>query len=598
MSKTQNINNIIYLVKNLVEEATLFVAQDKKVELSSKEKSNIKLLKLDFIPHNLKLEEEIASNIAMVLVKSFKTDPKKIANQIGEHLVKSSYIDSFKVAGAGFLNIKLSKQCYVNGVQFLLKGGDEVLISQVGKGEKVNLEYVSANPTGPLHIGHVRGAVYGKSLATLLKKLGFNVTEEYYINDGGSQIDTLLKSALLRYKQAANNLSNADVKIPTSCYPGEYLIPVGKKIYQQYGKSLIALSEKEACEKIHSITLSAMLSLIKDSLKKLGVQHDIFVSEKEMVDNNYVHDAINILRDKDLCYRGKLDKPKGISADGWIPHEQELFKSSMFGDSSDRPISKSDGSFSYFAPDIGYHYYKYKRGFNKMILILGADHKGYSKRISAAVSAVSDNKATVEVKLCELVNFVEDGEKVKSSKRSGKFLTVEDVLKELDINVLRFIILSRKNDTTLDFDLKMAKLQSKENPVFYTQYAYSRCSSLLRGYKEMFKKPFSVSNIQQNNNWDIIDNKNVAHVILLCNMYPSIIMQVAKNYEINTVVAYVLNLATQFHSLWNGGDGLEVRFLNKDNKSLTDANMTIVVIVKDIIASCLNILGVKAPESM
>ena len=560
-------------------------------------KKKIEALKIDFVPAPFAKEADLSINAAMLIAKILKKSPIDIAKEIGDRIKDNKYISNYSIAKPGFINIKLSQECYIYALKFGSLTNDQDYIPQIGNGEMINLEYVSANPTGPLHIGHIRGAIYGSALSKLLERVGFNVTKDYYINDGGSQIKTLLKSALLRYKQAIEKTET--IQIPESCYPGDYLIPIGKKLAEEFGEELLKIPEEEACTKIRKIVIDAMMEMIKKSMTLLGVRHDNFVSEAEIIRDGYVSEAIDNIKKKGLCYTAKLEKPKSVVSSSWIEEgEQEIFKSSLFGDDSDRVIIKSDGSFAYFAPDIGYHYYKYKRGANKMILIAGADHKGYVKRISAAVSAVSDGNANICVKLCELVNFIKDGKKVKSSKRNGNFLTAEDILDEIDLDVLKFIILSRKNDTVLDFDLDLVKVQSQENPVFYTKYAYSRCLSLLRGYKDIFHKDFSLSEEEEDGNWDLLQNKRVQRIILLCNMYPQVIERAIYSYEINVLANYLIELSGEFHSLWGATKEDGLKFLQKESESKTNKNMMFIVMIKKIISSCMSVIDIEAPDFM
>lgn len=509
---------------------------------------------------------DIATNVAMVLAKSLKISPRKLAEEIANDLKQfSNVIESIEVAGAGFINIKLKNCIWHKQLQDILKAGDSYGNVNIGKLDKVNVEYVSANPTGPMHIGHARGAVYGDALCMLLKKAGFEVTKEYYINDAGSQIDTLCESVLLRYRQT---LGQDIVKIPEGLYPGEYLIEVAEKLKIKYSDELIKDDKKESLKKIRQFCIDEMMSLITYDLSELGINHDVFTSEKKIQEDRKIEEALSLLDDKGLLYKGVLEPPKGKKTDDWEEREQILFKSTNFGDDVDRALKKSDESYTYFASDIAYHLDKYRRGFENMVVILGADHGGYVKRIKAAVKALSNSKADIDCKISQLVNFVEDGKPVKMSKRAGTFTTVKDVVDVVGSDVIRFMMLTRKNDAVLDFDLKLAKEQSKDNPVFYVQYANARANSVIRHCKEDCANAYQAL-IDDNIDDEILSLLNSdaeLELIKLMAKFPRIIESSALANEPHRVAFYLQEIAASFHSLWNKGkDDTYLRFIVANN---------------------------------
>jgi arginyl-tRNA synthetase len=561
---------------------------------------------------------DLSTNAAMVLAKANHMKPHDLAKIIIGLIQDFEEIESLEIAGPGFINMRLKNEVWQNIVLEILSYGIGYGNSNLGQGLGYNIEYVSANPTGPMHIGHARGAVYGDALALLLVKAGYNVTKEYYINDAGGQIDTLAKSAFMRYREALGEA----IEIAEGLYPGEYLKIVGESLAEQYGRDLLAKKEREWIPLVRSFAVDAMLLLIKKDLADLGIYHDVFTSEKNLKDNGKIEDALEIMQKKGLLYKGVLEAPKGKTPEDWEPREQTLFKATDFGDDVDRALKKSDGSYTYFAADMAYHLDKIERGANKMAIVLGADHGGYVKRLQAAVNALSDGKATIDVKISQLVNFMEDGQPMKMSKRAGTFTTVRDVINEVGKDVIRFIMLTRKNDMVLDFDLKLAKEQSKDNPVFYVQYAHARAQSVIRNAKTdapeayalykglLFQEskpgntelraggnmanknpaPFS----QQQAPLRLITSEEELHLIKLMASWPRVIEASAIACEPHRIVFYLQELASCFHSLWNKGkDNATMRFIIKDQPELTAARLATLDAMAKVIASGLFIFNVE-----
>ncbi|QED23222.1 arginine--tRNA ligase [Candidatus Deianiraea vastatrix] len=526
---------------------------------------------------------DISANHAMIIASNMRENPNQIAENIIENLKKHEFSENIADIQniSGFINIKMQDKFWQKIALSVMKD-QNYGFENIGKGEIVNVEYVSANPTGPMHIGHARGAVYGDIIANLLQKCGFSVIREYYINDAGAQIDKVISSVQFRIKQVINN--DFSENLPDKCYPGEYVIDCAKAAIEKFGKDAQNAD-------LRKFIIDYMMSLIKEDLAKLGVYHSVFTSEQAITDANLVEKAVSVLKEKGLIYTGILEKPKHDSNKEWEDREQLLFASSKFGDESDRAIQKSDGSWAYFTPDIAYHFDKFNRGARKMILVLGADHKGYKKRICAAVSAISDSLASVDVKLCELVNFVKNGAPVKMSKRAGNFLTLSDVLDEIDPQILRFFLITKKCDTVVDFDFEKVLEQSKENPIFYIQYANSRCNSLIAKAKtEGFDMPSDFEAFAR-----LINHPKQIEILAKIGQFPRLISHCAKNAEPHLVATYLIDLVGAFHSLWNIAD---FRFIDKNNQDQTKANLVFIACVQQIIKSCLDLFGVRVMEKM
>jgi len=538
---------------------------------------------------------DLSSNVAMVMASRLKQKPKDIALKLKEALLSLPYITAIDIAGPGFLNFKVDVSFWRENLAVILKEGEKYGISNIGHTKKVNIEYVSANPTGPMHIGHARGAVYGDALANLLKTTGFDVTKEYYINDAGSQIDNLLKTALLRYRE---QVLDENIDIPEGLYPGEYMIPVAKKLHEEFGKDLLEKDEQESLKLIRNIVLDEMMQIIKRDLEEIGIKHDVFFSETDLVASGSIPKSIKILEEKGLIFKGTLPPPKGKEQENWIAKEQLLFRSTAYGDEQDRPIQKVDGSWTYFASDIAYANDKIARNFDSVIMILGADHAGYAKRIEGVFDALSNGRMQTEIKLCQLVNYLENGDPVKMSKRSGTFTTVDDVIKEVGKDIIRFIMLTRKNDMGLDFDLQKVKEQSKDNPVFYVNYAHVRSRSILNNAKDTCLKAYEKFQAKSANTSLLAQEEEIELMKMLA-LWPKVLEGAAIHFEPHRVAFYLQNLAGFFHSLWNlGKEKNNYRFISPSDSELTAARLMLVDAVRIVISSGLKIIGVDAMEKM
>ena len=539
---------------------------------------------------------DLATNAAMVLAREAVKSPRVLAELLVEALSSDPDIENLSIAGPGFINLKLKHHVFERVLRAALTEG-----AQYGRGSKktgaVNVEYVSANPTGPMHVGHGRGAVFGDALANVLAFAGHDVCREYYINDAGAQVDVLSRSAYLRYLEALGENIGA---IPEGLYPGDYLKPVGDALVKRYGKSLKSMHEPEWLPLVRDVAISMMMDSIREDLKALEINHDVFFSERSLSSGPRDEIAVFLrdLRSRDLIYDGRLPPPKGQLPDDWEDREQTLFRSSQFGDDSDRPVLKSDGSYTYFASDIAYHASKYQRGFNTMIDVWGADHGGYIKRMQAAVAAVTDGKGKLDVKLCQLVRLLRNGEPVKMSKRAGEFITLRDVVDEVGSDAVRFMMLFRKNDATLDFDLAKVIEQSRENPVFYVQYAHARGCSALR---QSLNTPLAAEREQDITKIDLSLLADEAEMMILRRLaqFPRMMEASAHAHEPHRVAFYLYDLASEFHALWNKGkDDPKLRFVLEDNPAITAARRVLVQALVGVLKSGLSLLGVSAPEEM
>ncbi len=529
---------------------------------------------------------DMATNAAMVLAKPADKQPRAIAEELAERLTSDPRIATAEVAGPGFINIRLVPEVWHDVVAEAIDAGKSFGHSGLGAGVKVNIEYVSANPTGPLHVGHTRGAVFGDALASLLKFAGYDVTREYYINDGGAQVDVLARSAFERYREA-NGLSP---EIAEGLYPGDYLVPVGEALKEKYGDRLLNLPEGEWLPQVRDFATEAMMELIREDLATLGVKMDHFFSEKSLYGTGRIEAAIAELKKRGLIYKGTLEPPKGKLPEDWEPREQTLFKSTEHGDDVDRPIMKSDGAWTYFAPDIAYHWDKIARGFDELIDVFGADHGGYVKRMNAAVSALSDGRVPVDIKLTQLVKLYQNGEPFKMSKRAGTFITLRDVVEEVGADVTRFVMLTRKNDAPLDFDFAKVTEQSKDNPVFYVQYAHARVRSVMRRAETMHLDWSDNAKLEDEAEFTVA--KKIAE-------WPRLVEIAARNHEPHRVAFYLYELASDFHALWNrGNDNPALRFVQEGNAQATAAKIALPRAVAVVIANGLRILGVTPVEEM
>ena len=541
---------------------------------------------------------DIACNAAMVLAKSAGMKPRDIATKLAVKLAQDTRFAKIDIAGPGFLNLTLQPQQWQRTLAHILATGDTYGRSTAGGGQAVNLEYVSANPTGPMHVGHCRGAVFGDALANLLAAAGWNVTREYYINDAGAQVDVLARSVFLRYQEAMGEEID---EIPEGLYPGDYLVPVGQQLAADHDTVFQTLSEDVWLPFVRGYAIDAMLVMIKDDLAALDIRHDVFFSERSLVTSTHdeVASTIAQLRADGLVYEGRLERPKGHDAAEWEDREQTLFKATDFGDDVDRALMKSDGGYTYFASDMAYHRTKIARGFTHLINVFGADHSGYIKRMQAAVKALSGGKADLDIKVCQLVRLLRDGQPVKMSKRAGTFVTLREVVDEVGRDPVRFMMLFRKNDATLDFDLAKVIEKSKENPVFYVQYAHARAHSVLRNARETFPDldPFGaeVANADAS---PLMDAGELDLMRWLA-IYPRLVEQAARAHEPHRIAFYLHDLAQAFHSQWTrGNDSPQLRYIQAGDRLSTTARLALVRACAQVISSGLAILGVGAPLEM
>ena len=529
---------------------------------------------------------DMATNAAMVLAKPASQPPRAIAEALVERLTSDPRIDSAEVAGPGFINLRLAPIVWHDVVAEAIDAGTTFGHSGMGAGVKVNVEYVSANPTGPLHVGHTRGAVFGDALASLLAFAGYKVTREYYINDGGAQVDVLARSVYLRYLEAHGQ----DVAFEDGTYPGDYLKPVGAALKAKVGDAYLERDEAHWLEDVRDFATDAMMELIRADLAAIGVKMDTFFSEKSLYGSGRIETAIETLDHKGLIYRGTLEPPKGKVPEDWEPREQTLFKSTEHGDDVDRPIKKSDGAWTYFAPDIAYHSDKIDRGFDELINVFGADHGGYVKRMKAAVSALSDGRVPVDIKLTQLVKLWKNGEPFKMSKRAGTFITLRDLVDQVGPDVTRFVMLTRKNDAPLDFDFDKVTEQSKDNPVFYVQYAHARIRSVMRKAEEM--------HLDWSDNAKLEDEAEFTLARKIAE-WPRLVEIAARNNEPHRVAFYLYDLAGDFHALWNkGNDKPALRFLQEGDPAATAAKIALPRATGVVISNGLSILGVTPVEEM
>jgi len=541
---------------------------------------------------------DLATNAAMVLAKEAGTNPRALAALLIEELGKDAEIVKAEVAGPGFINLTLRPSVFTAILkEAVLRGLD------YGRGApkpqpRINVEYVSANPTGPMHVGHGRGAVFGDALANILAFAGHDVTREYYINDAGAQVDVLARSAFLRYREALGET----ITIPEGLYPGDYLVSVGTSLAKAHGETLLAKPESEWLPLVRAAAIDGMMAMIRDDLAALGVVHKVFFSERSLQNEggvDAVAETIADLRSRDLVYEGRLPPPKGQKDEDWEDREQTLFRATQFGDDVDRPLLKSDGSYTYFANDIAYHRSKFTRGFAQMIDVWGADHGGYVKRMQAAVKAVTAGQGALDVKLCQLVKLLRNGEPVKMSKRSGDFVTLREVIDEVGRDAVRFMMIFRKNDATLDFDLAKVVEQSKDNPVFYVQYAHARCASIFRQAREAFPDLDLSPQALAGADLARLTDEAEFGIVKLIAAYPRIVESAAAAHEPHRLAFFVHELASAFHSLWNKGkDSPQLRFVNQTDRESTVARLAFVHAVRSVLASGLAVAGVAAPEEM
>lgn len=532
---------------------------------------------------------DLASNAAMVLAKAAGTSPRTLAGAIAPKLEALPGVTGVEIAGPGFINIRLSPEAWRDELRTILREGESYGTSDIGKNERVNVEYVSANPTGPMHVGHCRGAVVGDALARLLEAAGFRVTKEYYLNDAGAQVDALARSLHMRYREA---LGEDIGEIPEGLYPGDYLVPVGQALAAEFGHRYVGRPESEWLETFRERGVAAMLDLIKHDLGLLGIHHDHFASEDKLQKSGSVEKAMEVLRSKGLVYEGELERPKSLDPhDEWEPAELTLFRSTRFGDDQDRPMKKSDGSWTYFGADAAYHFQKAQDA-DHLVNIWGADHAGTVKRVQAAVNALTDGRVDLDVKLIQMVRLFRAGEPVKMSKRAGSFVTLADVVREVGKDVVRFIMLTRRADAPLDFDFTKVVEASKDNPVFYVQYAHARISSLKR------KAADAGVSLDDPVNLDLLDEEELG-LVKIAAQYPRTVEAAAMAHEPHRIAFYLYDLAAAFHALWHrGNDDPGRRFLAENNPQLSRARLELALGIGQVIRSGLALMGVAATEEM
>jgi arginyl-tRNA synthetase len=541
---------------------------------------------------------DLAANAAMVLAKEAGMKPRDLAELIVAGLLADSGVVSAEIAGPGFINIRLKPERFEAVVRDAVGEGPAFGRSAMGGGAKVNVEYVSANPTGPMHVGHCRGAVFGDALAGLLQAAGYDVTREYYINDAGAQVDVLARSAFLRYREA---LGEAIGDMPEGLYPGDYLKPVGVALAANHGPALKSKPESEWLPLVRDTAIDAMMAMIRDDLAALSITHAVFFSERTLHGGNGspIAEAIEDLRARGLIYKGRLPPPKGAPESDWEDREQTLFRATEFGDDVDRPLMKSDGAYTYFAADIAYHRDKFRRGFNTMIDVWGADHGGYIKRMKAAVKAVTGGKGALDIETCQLVKLLRDGVEVKMSKRSGSFVTLREVVDEVGQDAVRFMMLYRKIDATLEFDLAKVVEQTKDNPVFYVQYAHARIASVFRQARAAFgADAFAVQELLAAN-LALLSDEGERGLMRQVAQWPRMIEAAAQSREPHRIAFYLYDVASALHAHWNRGkETAALRFVNDEDRELTRARLSLASSLMCVLGAGLGILGVSAPQEM
>lgn len=562
--------------------------------------NEIDLTRMNVEPPRDPSHGHLATNAAMILAKQVGSNPRALAEEIADVLRQDDAFETVEIAGPGFINLRLGNEFWVQHLEHILSRGKAFGGGETGANAKINVEYVSANPTGPMHVGHCRGAVVGDALANLLSFAGYDVTREYYINDAGGQIEVLAHSAFHRYREA---LGQEVPPMEAGLYPGDYLVPVGKALAEKYGDELLSMDENQWMPLVKDASIDAMMDLIRTDLATLGVRHDVFFSERTLHDGegdeNAITKTIEKLRGMDLIYQGTLPPPKGVKPEDWEDREQMLFRSTQAGDDVDRALQKSNGDYTYFAADVAYFQDKFARGFAEMIFILGADHGGYVKRMEALGRAVSAGTAKVTIRLCQLVKLLRDGEPVKMSKRSGDFITLREVVDEVGRDAVRFMMLYRKNDAPLDFDFAKVTEQSKDNPVFYVQYAHARSHSVFRqAATELPDLDMSPAGLQKADFSLLVDEGELG-LIRKLGEYPRIVDAAARTHEPHRVAFYLYELASLLHSHWNKGRSEpKLRFINHGDAKVTLARLALVNAVAGVVASGLAIIGADAPEEM
>ena len=535
---------------------------------------------------------DLSTNICLLLSKVLNDNPISIADKLSQKLSGNKEFDKVTVAKPGFINFLINSSLLHDFLKETLSSKE--ILPKLSENETINVEYVSANPTGPLHVGHCRGAVFGDVLASLLEKTGYKVTREYYVNDAGVQINHLANSVAIRYRELCGEKIE---EYPEEFYPGEYLIEIAQDFKDQHGTDFLSKNKDNYLEQIKSYSVDALLSVIKSDLAKLSINQDLFVSEKDLVQQDKITTTIEILKKQDLIYEGILEPPKGKQIDDWEPREQMLFKSSKFGDEVDRPLQKSNGEWTYFANDMAYHFDKYQRGSKHLIDILGADHGGYVKRMNAAIEALTEGDAKYSVKLCQMVKLISNGKPLKMSKRSGDFVTLSEMVDQVGSDSIRFMMLYRKNEAPLEFDFQKVTEQSKDNPVFYVQYAHARISSVLRKLDE-YKLKFNLSDFKECK-FNLLNSDHELDLIKKILDWNSVIITSVNLYEPHRIAYYLYELASSFHSLWNQGKiDTKLKFINEEDLDVTYARLSLIIATQKTIKSGLDLLGVSAPNEM
>jgi len=561
------------------------------------------LVQKDLLPKGLEFDKittepprdpahgDLSTNAAMILARLANKNPRELGQLIAEELKTLPFVDDVSVAGPGFINITLSREFWIQELSIILEKKTGYGASSIGLGEKINLEYVSANPTGPMHAGHGRVAVVADVLANLLEKVGYRVLREYYVNDAGGQAETLSRSTYLRYQEA---LGKEIGEIPEGYYPGDYLKEVGQALAKRDGSQWLSKNEKEWLEPLREFAVNAMMAKIREDLELIGIVHEVFTSEAELCATGAVEEAINFLKERGLIYEGVLPPPRGKSSEEWEARVQLLFRSTQFGDDMDRSLQKADGSWTYFARDIAYHFDKFRRGYTQMINVWGADHVGSVKRVTSAVKAITEGKGYLDIILCQIVNFMEGGQPVKMSKRAGTFIEIRDVVEKVGKDAFRFMMVSRKSDAHLDFDFQKVLEKTRDNPVFYIQYAHARCHSVMRLAQEYLAQPSAPQEFLNL----LIDEDEIKLIKLLAG-WPRQVEIAALAREPHRLCYYLYEIAKQFHMLWNKGkDNALLRFILPQNPELTKARLAMIQGVTHVIASGLELFGVTPVEEM
>ena len=536
---------------------------------------------------------DYSTNVAMVLAKALSSNPREIGELIRSRLREEEIIESVSLDGPGFLNITINLKFWNSLISEIMSNKNLYGKFDFGQGRKANLEFVSANPTGPLHLGHVRGAVFGDALSRLLEFVGFQVTKEYYVNDGGAQIGVLVRTVYYRYLQKLGE----DIDLPDGSYPGDYLLPLAENLIDKFGKKLKDLEEFERDKIIRELSVEYMMKVIKSDLKSLNIEMDNFFSEQKMINSNVIETSINNLKDKGLIYTGTIEAPKGKTYTNWQAREQLLFKSTEFGDDIDRPIKKSDGSWTYFAPDMAYHADKLKRGFDVVIDILGADHSGYVSRLEAVIKAFAEKKVEFEVKLVQLVKLIKNKKVLKMSKRAGDYVLIQDLLEEVSPDVIRFVMLSRNNDVPLDFDIDLMLSKSKDNPVFYVNYAHARIVSVLKRAAELKMWPITGEEDLEKRTTPFIENELT--LVKKLSEWPNVVKQSAKFHEPHRIAFYLNEVASSFHSLYQSSNAYgQYRFIVEGSPDLCTTRLALANSTQIVIKNGLYLLGIVPLDEM